>query len=396
MKKQVSKMNDKELDDFFKKLSSEPDIPYVPQDWINFEKILANNKGGHLLNGAKWILFGSLVLIGCLLTIWMMFADSQIKPKVGSNSQIEASSFQTEPDGLQNYKVTTPDLPISSKALSKDNEDLKESRGSTKFSQNKSKLPFTNAFEKVKRPQIPSYNRDSGSKWEVFEEFNHPISWNRDFSIQGNPMDLVQDEPKLAPKDKIALLLLASPDFSAVQFDHIPSSGRGLGASLEYFFRESWSISLGVIHDLKTYRQGEGYWEGYNKAHKSLVGDCWIIEVPLNFRYYPIKKLKQNWFISSGMSSYFMLKEKYSLLYEYKNGKAYTEDIEINGNNQHVFGIWNFGFGYEQKLGEKFAIQAEPYFRLPFVGIGQGNLDLKSMGIFFGLKYYPYNHFNKN
>ncbi|WP_339716379.1 hypothetical protein [Cyclobacterium amurskyense] len=394
MKKQVSKMTDKELDDFFKKLSSEPDIHYVPQDWVNFEKKLTDNKGGHLLNGARWTLFGSLVLVGFLLAVWMTVTNSQIQPTIGSDIQMEASSFKTETDDIKN-KVKPPDLPIASIEISEKNKVQIVVDSSTKYNQTKLNLALRRTSEKVKKHQIPPLNWNSDSKWKVFDALNRQMEWGKNLKIVGKSLIHVQNETKLIRKNKIALFLMASPDFSAVQFNHIPSSGRNFGASLEYFFDESWSVSLGVIHDLKTYRQGEGYWEGYNKAHKSLVGDCWIIEVPLNFKYYPIKKLKNNWFISSGLSSYFMLKEKYSLFYEYKNGKAYSEDIVINGNNQHVFGIWNFGFGYEQKVGKKFAIQAEPYFRLPLVGIGQGDLDLKSMGIFFGIKYYPSNHTNK-
>ncbi|MEX2566239.1 MAG: hypothetical protein WD431_09875, partial [Cyclobacteriaceae bacterium] len=95
------------------------------------------------------------------------------------------------------------------------------------------------------------------------------------------------------------------------------------------------------------------------------------------------------WFVSSGLSSYFMMKEKYVLHFENYNGNSYSREVEINGNNQHFFGIWNIGLGYVRKVSEKFAVQAEPYYRLPLVGIGEGNLDLKSTGIFFGIKYYP-------
>ena len=388
-------MNDKELDDFFNKLSSSPEIPYVPQDWNSFKKILGKNKLAHPLNGFKWILLGSLVMVGFLLAIWMTVTSSQIQTEVNSNSSIDSSSTQPESDVLNKKEVAVLGFNIASNELSKHNEEQVGSIHFIKLIQSKTNLPISNETVKVEKHQIPHLNWDYGSKWEIFEEFNRSWPMDKNFKIQDNSLVQIRDKSTLIRKNRIALLLMASPDFSAIQFNHIPSSGRNLGASLEYFLDESWSISLGVIHDKKTYRQGEGYWEGYNKVHKSLVGDCWIIEVPLNFRYYPIKRLKHNWFIGSGLSSYFMLKEKYSLLYENYNGNAYSKDIEIIGNNQHVFGIWNIGLGYEQKLGKKFALQAEPYFRLPLVGIGEGNLDLKSMGIFFGVKYYPSIRINK-
>lgn len=393
MKKQVSKMNDKELDDFFKKLSLSPEIPFVPQDWNNFEKLLPKNNGIYPINGSKWILLLSLSILGLLLAGWFTVLIVQQQVEVASSPQIKVSPGKifSEPNQI-NHKQGESLSPSSKTSLQYNVKkttvlptnklNLSELEGSTQ-----------DRILKVGKITASPIEWDKASKWSFFKDFNQ-IS-----PPKINPINLDENDPKPltesrrhASKNKIAFMLLASPDYSATQFNHMPSSGINFGANLEYFIKNNWSISAGLIHSQKTYSEGAGYWEGYNKAHQSLVGDCWIIEVPINLRYYPLQKLKHKWFVSTGLSSYFMLKEKYVLQYENYKGKSYSESFEIVGSNQHLFGIWNVGFGYEQKLGKNFSVQAEPYFRIPLVGVGEGNLALKSMGIFFGIKYYPFNY----
>jgi hypothetical protein len=85
-----------------------------------------------------------------------------------------------------------------------------------------------------------------------------------------------------------------------------------------------------------------------------------------------------------------MLQEKYELeYYNQDTGEPYFREIKVQGANQHYFGIVNFSIGYERKLGRQMGIQVEPYFKVPFSGVGEGDVSLKSTGIFVGLKYYP-------
>jgi hypothetical protein len=391
MKKQVSKMTDKELDDFFKKSSLDPEIPYDPKDWDRFEKLLTKNKVSDPVKGFKWILLGFLVVITLGISVWITVSNSHIPVGTVSNYQIDTTSVQAKSNVFNGNNGKISGSNYSSIELS-ENEDELIGLGSNNIPDSTQQdLPILSKSEKVVKRQIPRLNSENGSKWKAFEEFNQVQPLNKSFKIDTDSLVQFNGKPSPIRKNKIAILLMASPDFSAVKFNHIPSSGRNLGINLEYFLGNRWSVSLGAIHDQKTYRQGKGYWEGYTKAHQSLVGDCWILEVPLDFKYYPIKRPKNNWFISSGLSSYFMLKEKYALSYDNYSGDTYTQEMEIKGSNQHVFGILNIGFGYERRLSKRFAVQVEPYYRLPLVGIGEGNLDLKSIGVFFGIKYYPSN-----
>lgn len=391
MKKQVSKMNDKELDDFFKKLSSDPEIPYDPQDWDRFEKIISANKVVWPLNGYKGFLLGFLLLFGLIFTVWLTASNSRFQTGDKDVIQPAPSSMQTELDSFDESEVKIPARKKPSIGFL-ENENVTAMDTVTKnLNQTPIAAPLPDKSQTKGTAQVPHLEWDPDSKWSAFEEFNRKLSIVQNVGIYER--SLIQFDPiaSSTQQNRIALGIMVAPDISAIQFDHFPSSGRSIGFSLGYFIGDSWSLSIGVVHGQKKYRDGRGYWEGYDTAHQALIGDCWLIEIPVNLRYYPINGPKDRWFISSGLSSYFMVKEKYSLTYENYSGDSYTREMEIKGNNQHVFGVWNVGLGYERKVGKKITIQAEPYLRMPLVGIGEGNLDLKSLGIFFGINYYPSN-----
>ncbi|MFO7826610.1 MAG: hypothetical protein R6V72_21940 [Cyclobacterium sp.] len=356
------------------------------------EKILDQNKASHPVNGYKWMGFGLLLLLGLSITVGLEATFRKLPNASETQSLPASASLQTQIGDFSSIDLPILDFERVSAALSPNRERQYTRLNRTDTHKIEPMATSREKLPKGEKSPIPDLYLDQLSKKTTFEAFNQDLPSMDNRPIQkGNAIDMVPDAPAFRSK-KIALALQVSPDFSAIQFNQLPPSGRGIGLTLEYFLADTWSISGGAIHSKKTYTHGEGYWEGYPAAHQALRGDCWIFEVPVNIRYYPFSNLKDKWFISTGLSSYFMIKEKYALTYENYEGKRYSQELDIRGSNQHVFGIWNLGLGYERKISDKLAVQVEPYYRLPLVGIGEGNLDLKSMGIFFGIKYYPSQH----
>ncbi|SEI78566.1 hypothetical protein SAMN05192553_101285 [Cyclobacterium xiamenense] len=383
-------MSDKELDDFFRKLSAEPEIPYESKDWDRFEKLRSTNNVAQPINGFWWYLLGSLLVAGLIFTVLMTVSTDGIQTG-NENSLQRDSSLRTDSEAFVDNKAK---LPVGKKPLPAIFESNRSKRQNAAAASQKPVQKPTSLTGKraAKNPRtaIPLL-WDADSKGTVFDEFNRVLYVEIDEGIHKTSKILVDPIASIPRKNGIALGFMVAPDISAIRFDHFASSGRSVGFSLDYFVGSSWSLSIGAIHGQKRYRDGRGYWRGYDTPHQALIGDCWLIEVPLNIKYYPINGSKSRWFISSGLSSYFMLKEAYSLVYENYSGDRYTEEMEILGSNQHLFGVWNMGLGYERKIGKNFAVQTEPYIRLPLAGIGEGNLNVKSVGIFFGIKYYPSN-----
>lgn len=110
--------------------------------------------------------------------------------------------------------------------------------------------------------------------------------------------------------------------------------------------------------------------------------ECDVIDIPLTANYTVLKiKIKFN--VSAGLSSYFMLKEKYTFEY---GGSGNSENkrsavYEISGENQHIFGVADFSISLEKKVSDKINVGIKPFLKMPLTGIGYGRVDLESKGI---------------
>jgi hypothetical protein len=112
-----------------------------------------------------------------------------------------------------------------------------------------------------------------------------------------------------------------------------------------------------------------------------------MLDVPLNIRYDITQKPNSRWFVSSGMTSYFMLKEQY--VYNYEN----PADPKIKWKNwegktgPYYLGTINFSMGYERQIFGKLSLQAEPFFKMPISKVGFGQVHLSTIGLFISAKY---------
>lgn len=200
------------------------------------------------------------------------------------------------------------------------------------------------------------------------------------------PVQMAGNQKNLSNGPRFSLALMFAPDVTALTLRDIEGLGNSVGLNLEYYIQPNLSINTGILYAFKTYRGGEGYYAGYQPAPSGIQGNCWILDVPINVRYYAFQRPLSRWYISGGVSTYLMLREKYGLEY-YSYGHNYTKNLDLRNQNQHYFGIGNLSVGYERLLSDKLSLQIEPYFKVPINGIGEGQINLKSAGALIGLKY---------
>lgn len=164
------------------------------------------------------------------------------------------------------------------------------------------------------------------------------------------------------------------------------------GIQLEYFYQGRFSISLGANYVQKSYTAGA---KGYNPptgfwtrkiAPESTDGQCKILEIPLLIGYYPKGILGSGFFAKMGISSFFMLKERYYFSY-YQSDQDLIRKWYGNNEYQHWFGIGQVSMGYNWGLGTRTSIQLAPYFQAPLTGLGHGKVKLWSLGINANLNF---------
>ncbi len=420
-------MNDKELDKFFRQMVEEPDIPFVPGDWEKMKQKLQSPIPGH--KGVPWYknnLFRSLTAIILLGSAWLAwtYKDGGLNTEVQQVQENQSASSEliiSEND--QGYGKGQNENEIDQNKLNKNTgesfdgslEEQKET-GNNESQATQSTFqthhPQNNKERKIGSPiskrakgnrisqqfegQLPQnqlamvdrVNKDSPDLFSFSERVKDP---GLHFMDHKEPKGGTYTVPHKKRADywhdsRWSIAALLSPDVSALKINDLHGLGTSAGLHVEYFVLPQWSITLGGLYSFKTYQGDEGYQTSYTPSPSGVKGDCWVLDVPLNVRFYAIINELDRWYISSGFSSYFMLREKYQL--EYSSGyNPYTNDVDVRNSNQHFMGIMNFSLGYERILTPKLSLQVEPYFKLPITEIGEGEVNLKSAGAFIGLKY---------
>ncbi|WP_205510828.1 outer membrane beta-barrel protein [Longitalea arenae] len=208
-----------------------------------------------------------------------------------------------------------------------------------------------------------------------------------------------QDRKKNEIKQPFEIGLVAGPDKSAVSFGPLYKTGYILGLQLGYRLSNHWSVNTGVLYTKKYYQADSQYFHYKsnwgNWPLKDVEGNCSMWEIPVNVRYDVSYNEKRRWFVSTGLSTYLMDKENYTLNYTSWSGNPYPVPLNTDSNSNYLFSIWNLSLGFERSLGRNFSIQAEPYLRVPLKGLGTGSMRMNSYGIFFTLKYKPSFHSKK-
>ena len=205
------------------------------------------------------------------------------------------------------------------------------------------------------------------------------------------PFDsLPTPRPLPAASYRLHIGLLAAPELSAVHQRGVGAGG-SVGLQVEYLLARRWRLSTGYLQAIKRYEAGSGDYHLPTAwpspwALTEVTANCRIIDVPLNLRYDVWQQPQRRAFVSGGLSSLFMRREDYDYQYD-AGGKTYNSAWQFLNYSNHPFQVLNLSVGYEQSLSQRWALQVEPYLKLPLGGVGYGAVRLQSAGVFFSLKY---------
>jgi hypothetical protein len=182
----------------------------------------------------------------------------------------------------------------------------------------------------------------------------------------------------------------AGPELNTAGSINIAKGNLNGGISLSGKLKK-FSISLGANYAVKNYSATPYQYHKIKPQFVPLVtnidASCHILEIPLSLSYKLFSGKKSSFDLNAGLSSYFMLKEKY--VYQYTASSGYPErTVSVNNQNQHYFKVLQLSGTYYLPLkNSSNSIGIEPFAKLPLAGIGIGAVELKSYGINLHLNY---------
>ncbi len=195
-------------------------------------------------------------------------------------------------------------------------------------------------------------------------------------------------------QSRFSISVLTGVDISTVKFRYASDIGYTAGFLGGYHFNNRWSLHTGVIYTKKNYKMAgsdftapkgtaPSYW-----ALETVEGYCQMWEIPLLMRYSFVSKTNRRFFVSTGLSSYFMTKESYDYYYPFNN-RIVMRNGTYNSGEKYLLSIAHFSAGIEQHVGKNLSMLIEPYAKIPVSGVGFGNIKLSSLGVNLALQYRP-------
>ena len=397
-------LSDQEFDQSLRDHLEDPGIPYDPVSWNKMSRkldaVFPPNKGSRGL----WTL---LMLTGLVSTVffWSLFTFSQSDDESRNFDQSSVSTGYH--DGLEDESISSKqiEIPKSKEYHSQVNEERPQI----------SSVEATLFHRSEKTPSIVSSSKSMAGDQEKQNHHNASSSANQEFSRLSSNQPKTDQEIEAMLQDSIKSLKLSgnqdppvierptrspwfigfgyAPDISLVGSGNATSPGTNLNFAVEYKLGRRWSIQSGITYSMKKYKAaGEdynpppGFWY-YGNAPDNTEGECDVIDIPLNIRYYIKPYSKHRFFASTGLSSYLMLTEDYYYEYDGYQSPDQVESWSVRNENQHYFGVYNLSVGYQRSLGARWSLEIEPFIKLPLSGVGFGRVDLWSTGSIFSLKY---------
>jgi len=210
------------------------------------------------------------------------------------------------------------------------------------------------------------------------------------------PVSVKKIKANTSKRNTFFFTLSAGADIASIQFQENGKLKPVIGIGAGYTIHKRFTLRTGFYSARKIYETSKQYSSlaslPMNWNYLSQIdADCKVYEIPLALSYNFGFSKKHNWFVSTGLSSYLMKKEKYKYEYTYPSGARYSYTHTVNNENKHYFSILTLSGGYTKKIGNRLSLTAEPYVKIPLTGIGYGNVKLNSAGLLFSVSINPFN-----
>ena len=381
---------------------AEDHLTFQEEDWLKLQQRLDQN--GKRRRGIFWLsrLGGVAALILLFFVIRMIMPEGRIpisqQAEVQQKEQIVKEELKQAKASPEITKMVSK-TESGSKTMLAQNKLLGEQspqKHSAVTSSEKEITPIDTA--RIENLSIPETNTSQAANTEEHKpsqpemvkapETKRSPTDESLFAPNEKPNELAEPERQFR---KLALSVLAAPDYNGVNDLSNASIGSDFGLMVTLVIARNWSFSTGGIYAKKLYETGfsnysptKNIWDEYYP--KSVNADCRVLDIPLNISYTFFNRKNTTFSIGSGISSYIMLREDYRFTYTENDGNnpiAY----HVTNENKHWLSVFNLQANFQQRLNSRFSVGLQPYMKIPLSTIGFAGVKLQSLGMAANLSW---------
>jgi len=421
----MNNLNPNKTDIFFKQaLESVPDLTPGEKDWKDMERLLKNQPKSRPV--IAWLYWPAGVAAALLIFFSFWFYNNsmvepapQVQNKTPQNV-VEPLLKEQNPAEIQSklpstkvelaIKEQNPVLPFTTNKVN----SIKQITAVPSVSEQNLLLsslgikPIIKSDAEVTQIIKPEFIQDSviSINAGVLKEINtqEAMVQNTEPSLIAGAGQVIQKpdsipsktKPEISyPTKKWGVSMAFASDFNSVNGITNSLFGYSLGMGVNYKISKTISASTGLYYSQKQYTSDRASyktevkpfatWASYSRK---IQADCRVIDIPLNLNLLVKSGPEINLLASAGLSSYFMIYERYNFIYNpTPNYPSSGRTYRINNSNRHVLSVINLAVGLEKPMTKQSSLIIQPYAKIPLTGIGQGETDLRSFGLGFQLNY---------
>jgi len=200
------------------------------------------------------------------------------------------------------------------------------------------------------------------------------------------------------PENYWMVRILTSPDFNSVGSLNSTKVAFNYGLKIGYNLSDRWRISAGILYGPKLYQASPNDYQNSSFPQtwthlSSIDANCKVIDLPIDIGYSFYKKDRSQFYLSLGLSTYFMHEETYTINYSVgtvssKTGlpiSSYT--YSVYNKNKNLLSVADLVLDYHYRINDRSSFGLSPYLKIPFSGVGLGSLSLVSFGTSLSLNF---------
>ncbi len=392
------------IDELFKSGLSDANFDFDESHWQDIESRLDNEKR---VKGRKIVVLTSLAAtLAAVLTIFFVWNNALFKTN-NLPGEINTAGISPEKEVPENKTVQPKEYSPDETERDQDWIAFQPNKRANNVFQISNE---TIVLQDIRLGKIADSNPIIGQERKLNTVFTIPsMEYNNQrlphFNLREEPVEGTGErlaaiyQPKESmgsnaqERERSVVSFLAGLDLTSVRGAGKSSLSENIGLAYSYPLTKALRVSVGATYAKKNYTSAYKFYAPSNPPEMAQLPSnvsavCDVLDVPLTASYTVLKGKKVKFNVSAGLSSYFMLKEKYT--FDYEGGGSYSGSqksavYEVNGENQHIFGVADFSISIEKKINDKINIGVKPFVKMPLTGIGYGNVDLESKGVAFTL-----------
>jgi len=378
----------KDIDKLFKDGLENPDLPFNDLDWDNLEERLHPSPKRRVVP-LMWL----TAVAGIAAMLLVVFLLIKRKSDQTGNKPLVKRETNKKSDKPLNGKDNLINKPA-------DETTFNENGGINLLAENNNQNNAENAQKGAEigfKNQISIKSVEMGASNAINYLAN--VIYNPEISAETKPVEFEKQnltiepvkgkiprikDPVFKKKSRFVLSILAAPDLTSVQKSGQSSLSGGFGIEATVILTKKLSVTTGASYAKKIYDSNFSLYKPntdyvFGIKPTNIHANCDVIDIPINLNYKVFNGRRNSISVSTGLSSYLMLKEKYS--YSYNGAYQGPADFEVRNENQHYLGIANVGVEFQHKINNNLSISAKPFMKIPLTDIGYGNSRLSSTGV---------------